>query len=175
MRQKILKQKKGFTLIEILVSLSILGIILLLLVSMMNNFFRSGSRVKNIEELQNLNNLIINDLLQEVRWSNEPDGDLISTDGSGSILNIVRSNDAKNISYYVSGEKLVKETGGNGEILTTEGVKVNDFTVENFSETDDDKVKLLKITVGLESESTGVKISTSKSIVVSLRKKSLDI
>ena len=158
--------KQGFTLIELMVSITIITILLMVVMAVLGSFLKSQQTVQTVEALQNSNFIIANDIIQEVRWSTEA----IIENSNPDLHNLIITNkDGYEVIYFITDQKLYKEVDGKQELLTPANVQVAKFLVKNDARSDE--VPLLKFTITLEGLRQGEPISAQNSFWVSLRQK----
>lgn len=155
-------KNKGLTLIELLVYAAVAGIFIVLILSILNSFFKSRNTVRKLSLLENSLTLVFNDFTQEIHWSDDAsiNGDVLTltqtetNDGSGQV----------EVEYKVSNGQLLK----NGNPITPPQVTVTTFEVKNVAP--EGKIKCLEITLELEHTGADPKILAENKTTISLRK-----
>lgn len=152
---KMLENKKGFTLVELLITLVIAGLILTIVSGLFFNIFRSKTTIEEQQALPSTALTFYNQIEKKVKWAD-------AVTGTGSSLVFEDEEGVHTIG--ISNGQLVMD----GVALTPEGIRVTDFGVSNYSS--DPDLPSLKFTLDLQSE----EITThhyETSFVLSLRKK----
>jgi prepilin-type N-terminal cleavage/methylation domain-containing protein len=126
-------KNKGFTLIEVLIVMSILGIVMLMFAPLINSFLGAQERVYNQSKVDGRLSEIVDFIKRDVRKArtrsgNDPievfneTGDKI-TDGSKGVKVVIHGEDldgvSRDIQYFIEGTELKLNTGGNNSILLT--------------------------------------------------------
>jgi prepilin-type N-terminal cleavage/methylation domain-containing protein len=138
---KMIREKKGFTLIEIMVTIIILTIVfgmLATLVSFFARFYRDEN--SQLDRQENMRLLLVL-LEKDVRMSNQ------SVDFSGTCY-VIGTDDqvASQVEYCVSGEQVVREgVVVAREIDTFELISTNDFIDVNIQAIPDSRGKVLEV------------------------------
>jgi len=108
--------RKGFSLIEILIAMSLSGMVFILVSSMMVLLLTSNSKSQRQESFEQVKNNVLVELSNAVRWSD------VVTFTTNSLT-------ADSKVYELSGGAIVK----NGENITPDDIEVTKFEIKNYS------------------------------------------
>lgn len=153
-----MKNQKGFTLVELLVGITITTMIFLTAGSVIGLFFRTDSKTERVETLEIAKNEILAEVSNAVRWSP-------SVTFTGGDLGSVKTVDSE---FTIVDGRLRK----NGEPITPQDVTITKFMIQNLSAAP--SLKSLAIQVEIEStQNTTTKDAFT--LVVSQRKTEINI
>lgn len=148
-----MKNRKGLTLIEMMIAISLSSLIFLLVSSLMMMVINSNTRSKNREDFEQVKNDLQAEFTNRIRW-----GEVVQA--AGNILTI------DGVIYTLDTGKLMKD----GEVISPKNVTITSFEVKNLST--DPQLASLELKIGLESATSTVQ-KDSMRLVVSQRQTSL--
>jgi Tfp pilus assembly protein PilE len=155
-------KNKGLTFIELLVYITVVGILILLILSILNSFFKSRNTVRKLSLLENSLAYVFNDFTQEIHWSE--DADITNSTLTLSQTEITNGESQVDVEYKVVVGQLRKDN----KAITPPQVVVRDFEVKNVAAAG--KIKCLEITLELEHTGADPKILAGSKTTISLRK-----
>jgi len=150
---KIQKHSQGFTLVELLLGITISVMIFLTATSVLSLLFRSDVKTKRIDELEQAKNDLSAEFSNKIRWASN----ITYTNGANATLSIDESE------YTLSNERVLK----GDQPLTPASVAVKKLQVTNYS--NNPLIKSLEIVVEMESKNNS-SVKQSVRIIASQRK-----
>ncbi len=114
--------RRGFTLIELLVAMTLAGFIFVISSTVLFTIFRSDTRSRKLEKVEQVKNDLFVELSNEIRWAKG-----VSIDSGASTLKITDAEDKETV-YAFSGSSLTK----NGQKITPNSVAITKFDLEEY-------------------------------------------
>lgn len=152
-KRNINNKNSGFTLVELLLGVTIAVMISLTASSILALLFRSDIKTKRVEAMEQTKNDLQVDFSNAIRWA-----EIISfTSGNNTTLSVDQT------TYKLQDEKILK----NDQPLTPSSVAVKKFSITDFSNSSD--LKSLELIIELESKNNAL-VKDNVRIVVSQRK-----
>jgi len=173
-----LYSKKGFTLIEIIISLGLAGVIFSVVTSLAADLYRSKRALEEGQILSSAHYFFYTQMENKIRWAKEisATGHSLTFKEEGDTL--ADDDDIVHTLTVNANHQLVDSYDSSELFLTSEEIEVIDFEVENFSPTKDPLdlryLPSLKFTLNLRSKQEQTYFS-EKSFVLSLRRKNVDL
>lgn len=149
--------KKGMTLIELLIGITIASLIFIFSTNAMYSFFYNDTKSKGLEAIEQTKNDLYVELANKIRW-----GESISVDNPNGQITV------DNIQYRLE-DRVIKR---DGEPITPESVIIESFKIDNYST--DAEYESLEIEFEFKNRSLGDTIDTF-SFVVSRRKLEIEL
>ncbi len=134
-------KRQGFTLVELLVYISITAIALLIFINFMADTSANAARARIAQDLQQSSRLILDRLSQEVRSAATIDGSTNYSDPGTLVLTTASGTHT----FSVSSGALQLNTGSGPVSLTSSNIMVTHFDLQNTSPT---------VTINLTLQST---------------------
>jgi type II secretory pathway pseudopilin PulG len=158
------RANSGFSLVEILIFTAVVSVLAVLLLATLSSFIKTFNTARKLSLLQDTTTLILNDLTQEIHWSDDAK---ITDNGNQDELSLEIIDSDTGITAttdYSIDQGVLKK---NGEPLTPNKVTVNTFDIVNRDGTD--SLPCLKIKIGLEYSQSKPQVSSEHSTTISLR------
>lgn len=142
-------QSAGFTLIELLIGIAISGLIFVAIGSLMLVLLTSNTRTKQLDELEQAKNDLLQNISNTVRWG----GKINYIDmGDSDILEVGTAPTL--VSFNLNNGVLER----NGQPLNSTKIKITGFNIDDFSIPTSANLKSLQITLTMEYQNfTSVK------------------
>jgi Tfp pilus assembly protein FimT len=170
----------GFTLMELAVGMSVFMLLLMAVTGMMMSAFKSDSQSRAYEEVQSANIMVVNDLMQEARFSTKGEvkpnySQVGGTDYDALVItNVHEVNDPTDdevITYLVNNNKRIEKLVNGvsqGEMISKK-IYVEQFTLENKAISSDD-VELLLLKFKLVDNPGEMREAEGKQFLLSIRR-----
>lgn len=124
---------KGFTLLEVIVSLGVFSIIALMAVGAMITILNLNNQVRDSQSLVNSLNFAVESMSRDVRFGsnyNCGNGESNCDDGANFIqIDFSENGSLSSIAYHIEDGRLIRTTKGFSNFVTPEGVYIDSFKV----------------------------------------------
>ncbi|HUW21677.1 MAG TPA: type II secretion system protein [Candidatus Bathyarchaeia archaeon] len=175
MPKKAVTKSRGFSLIEIIIFMGVMGIFIVLLFSALNSFFKSRSTSRKLNALQETTTYVLNELTQEIHWSDQAvigDNGLLDSltleqtqiDEYDEPITVYRVFEVENGQFFKDNAPL------SGPDIKVVGFEIQNLASETPDASDETPVQCLSISLELEYLGSEPKISSAHQTTISLRK-----
>lgn len=155
---KIIKDKKGFTLIELIVVLGLAGIVISVVMSFFIANYRSYEAINTESELQYQSQYIINFITNKILEAEKYKGEEDNADGT--VKEAFFYDNSKELTFQVISEQLVINDG-DGEVSIGDSIKSFDILPNPASLTPEEAKEVL---ITLKLEKSGQKVEAEQTV-----------
>lgn len=163
------KSNKGFTLVELLVSIAIFSIVLIVVLGSIITIIDTNRKARSLTVVMNDLNLVLESMTRTIKTGTELSGDIDSV----SVTN--QSGDS--VTYYVENGSIFRQVGGDSGIAITSSelnIQNAEFNIYDGDIGDEDSQPRVLILVEGEAQA-GPRISSSFKIQTTVSQRNLDI
>lgn len=139
------KNKKGFSLVEIIVYIALASILTIAVFRGLNVIISSYNQVKTIRQISNSAITVMDRMTREIKNSTDIVADESSFGNESGVLTVMNDHNepSTTVKFYIDNSRVyVSENGGDGEPLTDEGVSVSSLIFRSISNSTASAVKI---------------------------------
>lgn len=144
--------RKGFTLIELIISIAIISIFLISVIFLSLQFVEESQKARSFQEVQQNGRFAMERMLQEIRAASDLNTGASTFNTHPGVLSLAVDDATKNPTIFdVSGGQLrIKQGTGSALPLTSTKVQVTNLVFKNFSVAN--RTKNIKISLTVEHD-----------------------
>lgn len=132
------RSKNGFTIIELLIGISITAIIFTGASSLIFSLFTSDARNQQIDEIEQAKNSLQGELSDSIRWAQ-----IIQTPNLQQLT--ITSSTGEVITYVLENKQIVKKYNAKTVSLTPENVIIDNFDIDILSNSSNSKSIIINV------------------------------